>query len=177
MAPTTRSQGEPSSQPQQQPSPAKKTIKVQGSEVSEAKEEVEKEYPSEGAKGKGKGKGYLSEGRTYTEKEEPTVDEKLFILITELRALKKENAKLARQQQEQRRSSTLPLFGADQSRKGTIPPPSYHGMPEVKGYKPTPPKPYDGSTDVEGFLVQARLHLKFYENSLTEDYQKVMAIS
>ncbi|RYO80546.1 hypothetical protein DL766_007280 [Monosporascus sp. MC13-8B] len=50
-------------------------------------------------------------------------------------------------------------------------------MPDVKGYKPTPPKPYDGSEDPDGFLVQARLHLKFYEGSLTEDYQKVMAIS
>ncbi|RYP00492.1 hypothetical protein DL764_006484 [Monosporascus ibericus] len=31
--------------------------------------------------------------------------------------------------------------------------------------------------NVEGFLIQARIHLKFYQSSLTEDYQKVLAIS
>ncbi|RYO87808.1 hypothetical protein DL763_006226 [Monosporascus cannonballus] len=165
--PTTRSQGGPSSsQPQQQPTPTPKdTIEVQGKESKreeveeEVEEKTEKEYGTKFQKRKEKEK-------------EPTVDEKLYILMTEVRALKKKNAEFAQQQ----RASTLPLFGANQIREGTIPPPSYHGMPDVKGYKPTPPKPYDGSTDVEGFLVQARLHLKFYESSLTEDYQKVMAI-
>ncbi|RYO82459.1 hypothetical protein DL764_009601 [Monosporascus ibericus] len=53
----------------------------------------------------------------------------------------------------------------------------YHGMPEIKGYKLITPKPYNGITDVKGFLVQARTHLKFYQSSLIKDYQKVMAIS
>ncbi|RYP29030.1 hypothetical protein DL768_011220 [Monosporascus sp. mg162] len=149
--PTTRSQGGPSSSLQQSSPAPKETIEVQENEPEEEGEE------SDSPKGKEK---------------ELTIDDKLHTLITELQAVKRENARLARQQ----RSSTLPLFGANQSRENTVPPPAYHGMPEVKGYKPTPPKPYDGTTDVEGFLVQARLHLKFYENSLTEDYQKVMAI-
>ncbi|RYP43266.1 hypothetical protein DL768_010008 [Monosporascus sp. mg162] len=152
MAPAnTRSQGGPSSQ--QQPSPApKETIKVQENEPEEEEEE------SDSPKGK---------------ERELTIDDKLRILMTELQAVKRENARLARQQ----RSSTLPLFGANQSRENTVPPPAYYGMPKVKGYKPTPPKPYDGTTDVEGFLVQARLHLKLFENSLREDYQKLLAIA
>ncbi|RYP42433.1 hypothetical protein DL768_010342 [Monosporascus sp. mg162] len=151
--PSTRSQGGPSSQSQQQSPPAKETIEIQDPEAEEKQPKEQK-----GKKGK------------------PTVDEKLDILATELHALRQENTRLARQLRTKERTSTFPLFGANQTREGTVPPPSYHGMPEVKGYKPTPPKPYDGTTDVEGFLVQARLHLKFYENSLTEDYQKVMAI-
>ncbi|KAJ3550686.1 hypothetical protein NPX13_g11466 [Xylaria arbuscula] len=50
-------------------------------------------------------------------------------------------------------------------------------MPEVKGYKPIVPKPYDGSTDVDAFLVQARVYLRFHESSITTDSQKVMVVS
>ncbi|RYO91745.1 hypothetical protein DL763_004895 [Monosporascus cannonballus] len=68
---------------------------------------------------------------------------------------------------------------ANQTREGIIPPPSYHGMPDVKGYKPTPPKPYDGSTDVERFLVQ-QLHLLRQTKSASEyttKFNRLAAIS
>lgn len=50
-------------------------------------------------------------------------------------------------------------------------------MPEIKGYKPIAPKPYDGTTDVDAFLIHARLYLKFYSSSLKDDVQKILAIS
>ncbi|RYP15237.1 hypothetical protein DL767_010349 [Monosporascus sp. MG133] len=159
---------------------AEETIEVRPEE-SDREEEVE-EVP---AAGTGK-------------ERELTTDQRLDLVAEEVVRLQKENAKLA--QQLKRVSAALrvtphprtpitffetpapyprtpapPLFGRE--REGTVPPPAYHGMPDIKGYKPIAPKPYDGTTDVEGFLVEARLHLKWYESSLTEDYQKVMAIS
>ena len=71
----------------------------------------------------------------------------------------------------------MPLFGFNQTRKGTVLPPAYYGMLNIKGYKLILFKPYDGTTDVKGFLIQARIHLKFYKIFLSEKYQKVMAIS
>ena len=52
-------------------------------------------------------------------------------------------------------------------------------MPDVKGFKPASPKPYGGTKgeDLEGFLVQARVHIKWYQSSLPDEHQKVMAIS
>lgn len=54
---------------------------------------------------------------------------------------------------------------------------SSSSMPDVKGFKPAPPKPYDGSEDVSGFLVQARVHLTWYKGTLKNEPQKVLAIS
>ncbi|RYO83607.1 hypothetical protein DL762_006056 [Monosporascus cannonballus] len=165
-------------------------IEVQGEESEEeaAKEGAEEKYGAEVLKGKEK---------------ELTTEKRLDFLAQKVQNLEQENARLTKKkkttfpqfgspkgrsqgsgfrppsfgaEQTPEETSTLPLFGANQTREGTIPPPSYHGMPNVKGYKPNSPKPYDGSEDPEGFLVQARLHLKFYESSLTENYQKVIAI-
>ncbi|KAI1357321.1 hypothetical protein F5Y08DRAFT_346868 [Xylaria arbuscula] len=51
------------------------------------------------------------------------------------------------------------------------------GMPDVKGYKPIPPRPYDRSTNIDAFLTQAQVHLKFYKMSIKTDKHKVLAIS
>ncbi|KAJ3562798.1 hypothetical protein NPX13_g8429 [Xylaria arbuscula] len=46
-------------------------------------------------------------------------------------------------------------------------------MPDVKGYKPIPLRPYNRSTDIDAFLTQARVHLKFYKTSIKTDKHKV----
>ncbi|RYO77613.1 hypothetical protein DL764_010203 [Monosporascus ibericus] len=169
MPPTTRGKGEPSSSQTQQPTPAPKdTIKVQGDSEKEEKPVVQE---PQGPKGK---------------ERKLSPEEKMEILLRRIQALERdreERPQLTRKSMAQptrgmeQKTPAPPLFGPNRYREATIPPPSYHGMPEIKGYKPITPKPYDGTTDVEGFLVQARTHLKFYQSSLTEDYQKVMAIS
>ncbi|RYP71785.1 hypothetical protein DL771_004597 [Monosporascus sp. 5C6A] len=148
MAPVNiRTRGEPSSF-QQQPTPAfKETIEVQGE--SEEEEEYEEEEP-ETEKPELKGK-----------EKERTTDEKLDLLAKKLQALKKENARFARKEkesvrlarEEKEKASVPPVFAPDPYREITIPLSGYHGMPEVKGYKPAAFKPYDGFTDVEGFLI------------------------
>ncbi|RYP18084.1 hypothetical protein DL767_009899 [Monosporascus sp. MG133] len=171
MAPaTTRAKGQGESSSQQQPTPApKEFIKVLPEEFDYEEEEVEEELGAEVEKGK---------------ERELTTDERLDLMAKKVMTLKKENARLKRQLKKtpapsfgttpRPRTPAPPLFGRDQ--EGTVPPPAYHGMPDIKGYKPIAPKPYDGSTNVEGFLVKARLYLKWYESFLTEKYQKMMAI-
>ncbi|RYP21168.1 hypothetical protein DL767_009314 [Monosporascus sp. MG133] len=181
----TRARGqEESSSSHQQPTPApretEETIEVRPEE-SDHEEEVEEAPTADTGK-----------------ERELTTDQRLDLVAEEVVRFQKENAKLAQQLKKASaaprttphprtpapffeipapypRTPAPPLFGRE--REGTVPPPAYHGMPDIKGYKPIAPKPYDGSTDVEGFLVEARLHLKWYKSSLTEDYQKVMAIS
>jgi hypothetical protein len=46
-----------------------------------------------------------------------------------------------------------------------------------KTYKPAEPKHYDGSTDLEAFLMQTRIYLRFNQDRLPKEPDKVLAAS
>ncbi|KAI1473398.1 hypothetical protein F4774DRAFT_53722 [Daldinia eschscholtzii] len=50
-------------------------------------------------------------------------------------------------------------------------------LPNVKGFRPSSLDKYDGTTDVENWLVQAKLYLALYRDSFSEEEHKVLVVS
>ncbi|KAI1463981.1 uncharacterized protein F4812DRAFT_218361 [Daldinia caldariorum] len=86
-------------------------------------------------------------------------------LEDEMIALQNKLTKLERKRDDDEEPDPRPV-----RRDTTVP------LPSDKGFRPSPPPKYDGTTDVEDWLSAAKLYLAFFRISLSEDEHKVLAV-